>query len=47
MDQDFLKSNWNKIKGDLKLKWEKLTNDDLLQIEGQNVFQFLHLKSSH
>ena len=30
-----LKGDWNIIKGDLKQKWAKLTDDDLQYIEGK------------
>ncbi|MFN3999516.1 CsbD family protein [Algoriphagus sp.] len=30
-----LKGNWNQIKGELKEKYAKLTDDDLLYQEGQ------------
>lgn len=29
------KSQWNKIKGETKIQWSKLTDDDLLRIEGE------------
>ena len=30
-----MKGNWNVIKGKLKQKWAKLTDDDLQYVEGQ------------
>lgn len=30
----YLEENWDELKGKIKQKWGKLTNDDLLQIEG-------------
>lgn len=33
--QDKLKGNWNQVKGNLKQKWAKLTDDDLLYEEGK------------
>ena len=35
MNQDILKGNWKQIKGQVREKWGKLTNDDLDVIEGQ------------
>ena len=35
MNKDILKGKWMEIKGDVKTKWGKLTDDDLTQIEGQ------------
>jgi len=29
------KSRWNNIKGEAKIQWSKLTDDDLLRIEGE------------
>ena len=34
MDNIF-KSEWNKIKGEAKIQWGKLTDDDLLRVEGE------------
>lgn len=34
MNNDQLKGQWTQFKGELKKKWGKLTDDDLLQIEG-------------
>lgn len=34
MNADILKGQWKQIKGDVKLKWGKLTDDDLTAIEG-------------
>jgi uncharacterized protein YjbJ (UPF0337 family) len=34
MDSDRIKGKWNQIKGDVKRKWGQLTDDDLLQAEG-------------
>ncbi len=31
---DILKGKWKEIKGDVKTKWGKLTDDDLTEIEG-------------
>ncbi|HEY3276180.1 MAG TPA: CsbD family protein [Syntrophorhabdaceae bacterium] len=35
MDEDVLKGKWKEIKGGIKEKWGKLTDDDLTQIEGK------------
>ncbi|WP_288951903.1 CsbD family protein [uncultured Paracoccus sp.] len=34
MNRDILKGKWNQFKGTIKEKWGDLTDDDLLQIEG-------------
>jgi uncharacterized protein YjbJ (UPF0337 family) len=34
MNQDQVKGGWKEIKGKVKKQWGKLTDDDLLQIEG-------------
>jgi len=34
MDVDVLKGKWEEIKGGVKEKWGKLTDDDLTQVEG-------------
>lgn len=34
MNADVLEGKWKEIKGGLKVKWGKLTNDDITQIEG-------------
>jgi uncharacterized protein YjbJ (UPF0337 family) len=35
MYEDVLKGKWMEIKGRIKEKWGKLTDDDLTQVEGQ------------
>lgn len=35
MNADILKGKWKEIKGGVKEKWGKLTDDDLTQIEGK------------
>lgn len=35
MNEDVLKGQWNQIKGRLKEKWGKLTDDELDQIAGR------------
>jgi len=34
MNRDQFKGAWNQFKGELKMQWGKLTDDDLKQIEG-------------
>ncbi len=34
MYEDVLKGKWKEIKGGVKEKWGKLTDDDLTQVEG-------------
>ena len=34
MDTNVLKGKWLQLKGSAKVKWGKLTNDDLDQVEG-------------
>jgi uncharacterized protein YjbJ (UPF0337 family) len=34
MNTDILKGRWQQLKGEVLVKWGKLTNDDLDQIEG-------------
>ena len=34
MNMDILKGKWNQVKGDLKKSFGKLTDDDMLVIEG-------------
>jgi uncharacterized protein YjbJ (UPF0337 family) len=35
MNADILKGKWKEIKGEVKQKWGKLTDDDLTQIDGK------------
>ena len=35
MFEDVLKGKWMEIKGGIKEKWGKMTDDDLTQVEGQ------------
>jgi len=37
MNSDILKGKWNQIKGDIKSKWGKLTNEELDKIEGDQL----------
>jgi len=34
LNTDILKGKWKEIKGDIKAKWGKLTDDDLTEIAG-------------
>lgn len=34
MNKEQFKGNWAQLKGELKQKWGKFTDDELLQIEG-------------
>ena len=34
MDKNIFKGNWNKLKGNVKKQWGKLTDDDLDVIDG-------------
>ena len=34
MAQDMLKGNWKQLKGNVKKQWGKLTDDDMMEIEG-------------
>lgn len=34
MNEDIIKGKWHEIKGNVKQKWNKLTDDDLGQISG-------------
>ncbi len=34
MNEDILKGKWKEIKGAVKQKWGKLTDDDLTRVEG-------------
>ena len=35
MEENILKGKWKEIKGGIKEQWGKLTDDDLITIEGQ------------
>ena len=34
MNPEILKGRWNQVKGDIRSKWGKLTDDDMMQIQG-------------
>ena len=36
MNTDILKGKWKQVKGDLRTRWGKLTDDDITQIEGDS-----------
>ena len=36
MNKEIFSGKWEEIKGELKQKWGKLTDDDLLEIKGNN-----------
>ena len=40
MNSEILKGRWNQLKGDIRTRWGKITDDDLLQIQG-NAEQFI------
>ena len=46
MNEDILKGKWKEIKGEAKVKWGKLTDDDLAQVEGntEKLLGLLQLK---
>ncbi|MCH7228251.1 CsbD family protein [Haloferula sp. A504] len=35
MNTDILKGRWKELKGEVKSRWAKLTDDDLKQIDGK------------
>lgn len=35
MNSDILQGKWEQLKGEARVKWGKLTSDDIDQIEGQ------------
>lgn len=34
MNRQIIKGNWNQLKGNVKEQWGKLTDDELLELEG-------------
>jgi uncharacterized protein YjbJ (UPF0337 family) len=34
MNPDILKGKWNQVKGEVRSKWGKLTDNDLMEIQG-------------
>jgi uncharacterized protein YjbJ (UPF0337 family) len=35
MNPEIFKGRWNELKGDIRTRWGKLTDDDVMQIQGQ------------
>jgi len=35
MNEDILKGKWKELKGSVKEKWGKLTDDDVTEVEGK------------
>jgi uncharacterized protein YjbJ (UPF0337 family) len=35
MNPEILRGRWNELKGDIRTRWGKLTDDDVMQIQGQ------------
>jgi uncharacterized protein YjbJ (UPF0337 family) len=35
MNPDILRGKWNQMKGDIRTRWGKLTDDDMTQIQGE------------
>ena len=38
METDTIKGQWKQLKGKVKEKWGKLTDDDLTQVEGRRDY---------
>jgi uncharacterized protein YjbJ (UPF0337 family) len=38
MNQDIIQGKWKQLKGSLKTKWSKLTNDDLERLDGNHDY---------
>lgn len=34
MNEQQLKGKWNQVKGEIKKRWGRLTDDDLMEVEG-------------
>ncbi len=34
MNPEILKGRWNQVKGEIRVRWGRLTDDDVTQIEG-------------
>ena len=39
MNEDILKGKWHEVRGSVKTKWGKLTDDDLTAISGQTALK--------
>jgi uncharacterized protein YjbJ (UPF0337 family) len=35
MNPDILRGRWNQLKGEIRSRWGKLTDDDMTQIQGE------------
>ena len=35
MNPEILRGRWNQVKGEIRTRWGKLTDDDVAQIQGQ------------
>ena len=35
MNNDILKGRWNQVKGEMRTKWAKLTDNDVMYIQGE------------
>lgn len=35
MNPDILRGRWNQVKGEIRTKWAKLTDDDVMHIHGE------------
>lgn len=38
MNWDQVQGKWKELKGDIRIRWGKLTDDDLDQVEGRREF---------
>ena len=37
MNPEILKGRWNQLRGEIRTRWGKLTDDDVTQIQGQEI----------
>lgn len=47
MNKEIFGGKWEQVKGMLKQKWGKLTDDDLMEIEGDNQMIFGKLEERY
>lgn len=47
MNKEIFGGKWEQVKGTLKQKWGKLTDDDLLEIEGNNQLLYGKLEERY
>ncbi len=47
MNEDIIKGKWNQLKGEVQLKWGKLTNDHLDQIDGNRKILLGKIQESY